>query len=51
MGSGKETAVPEWDQIQKVVVLWNEGVKCEAIPDLEYTNLIGFPWLKVVFIK
>lgn len=51
LGSGKETAFPEYDQVQKVVVLWDEGVECKAIPDLEYPNLIGFPWLKVVFIE
>lgn len=51
LGSGKETAVPEWDQVQKVVVFWDEGVACQGIPDLEYPNLISFPWLKVVFIE
>ena len=28
-----------------------EGVEGKALPDLEYPNLIGFPWMKVVFIE
>ena len=51
-GSGKETAVPEWEQAQKVVVLsWDEGRECKAISGLEYAYLTGVPGVKVVFLE
>lgn len=44
MGSGKETLVPEWEQVQKMVVISSDlGVECKGFPGLQYPDLISDP--------